>query len=58
MAVVGLADVRRVLEGRAPLGLARQEKWAGVAVLFREAASVPEVFLSSEAHTSELQSPM
>ena len=49
MAVVGLADVRRVLEGRAPLELAEHEKWAAVAVLLREAASGPEVFLIRRA---------
>jgi 8-oxo-dGTP pyrophosphatase MutT (NUDIX family) len=49
VAVVGLADVRRVLEGRAPLELAEHEKWAAVAVLLREAASGPEVFLIRRA---------
>ena len=49
MTVLGLPDVRTVLEGRAPKELAEHEKWAAVAVLLREGASGPELFLIRRA---------
>jgi 8-oxo-dGTP pyrophosphatase MutT (NUDIX family) len=49
MTILGLPDVRSVLEGRAPRELAEHEKWAAVAVLLREGASGPEVFLIRRA---------
>jgi 8-oxo-dGTP pyrophosphatase MutT (NUDIX family) len=49
MTILKLPDVRSVLEGRAPFELAEHEKWAAVAVLLREAAAGPEVFLIRRA---------
>ena len=49
MTVVGLPDVRSVLVNRTPRELAEHEKWAAVAVLLRESASGPELFLIRRA---------
>lgn len=49
MTVLGLPDVRTVLEERAPRELAEHEKWAAVALLLREGASGPEVFFIRRA---------
>jgi len=49
MTVLGLPDVRTVLEERAPRELAEHEKWAAVAMLLREGASGPEVFFIRRA---------
>jgi len=47
--VLGLPDVRSVLGGRVPRELAEHEKWAAVAVLLRDGAAGPEVFLIRRA---------
>ncbi|MGB5283894.1 MAG: NUDIX domain-containing protein, partial [Polyangiales bacterium] len=49
MTVLGLPDVRTVLDERAPRELAEHEKWAAVAMLLREGASGPEVFFIRRA---------
>ncbi len=49
MAVLGLPDVRTVLDERAPRELAEHEKWAAVAMLLREGAAGPEVFFIRRA---------
>jgi 8-oxo-dGTP pyrophosphatase MutT (NUDIX family) len=54
MTILGLPDVRSVLEGRAPLELPGHEKWAAVAVLLREATSGPEVlFIRRAEHPTD-----
>ncbi|MGB8332220.1 MAG: CoA pyrophosphatase [Polyangiales bacterium] len=54
MTIVGMPDVRSVLEGRTPQELAEHEKWAAVAVLLREAAAGPEVlFIRRAEHPSD-----
>lgn len=49
MTILGLPDVRSMLEGRAARELAEHEKWAAVAVLLREGTSGPEVLFIRRA---------
>mgnify|MGYP001820711858 FL=1 len=49
MTVLGLPDVRSVLERRAARELAEQDKWAAVAMLLREGARGPEVLFIRRA---------
>ena len=47
--VMGLPDVRSVMEKRVPKELAEHRKWAAVAVLLRDAVHGPEVLLIRRA---------
>jgi 8-oxo-dGTP pyrophosphatase MutT (NUDIX family) len=47
--VLGLPDVRSVLEGRPARELAEHEKWAAVAMLLRDGSGGPEVFFIRRA---------
>ena len=49
MTVLGLPDVRSVLERRAARELAEHDKWAAVAMLLREGARGPEVLFIRRA---------
>ena len=49
MTILGLPDVRSVLQARAPRELPEHARWAAVAVLLREGPSGPEVFLIRRA---------
>ncbi len=54
MIVLGLPDVRSVLERRAARELAEHDKWAAVAMLLREGLQGPEVLLIRRAeHPSD-----
>lgn len=54
MTLIGLPDVRNVLEARAARELAEHDKWAAVAMLLRDGAAGPEVFFIRRAeHPSD-----
>jgi len=54
MTILGLSDVRSVLEGRAALELPEHENWAAVAILLREGASGTEVlFIRRAEHPTD-----
>ena len=54
MTVIGLPDVRSVLEARAARELAEHDKWAAVAMLLRDGTAGPEVFFIRRAeHPSD-----
>ena len=54
MTVIGLPDVRTVLEARAARELAEHDKWAAVAMLLRDGTAGPEVFFIRRAeHPSD-----
>jgi len=54
MTILGLPDVRSVLEGRAAQELAEHEKWAAVALLLREGRLGPEVlFIRRAEHPTD-----